>query len=561
MPPKKQQRVAENNHSTNPVNPSTLFFDDIHNFPIFPSNLRTAHHPNASLFSSIKASPPRQRSEHEAKSTLRTHTKRPIRLIAACMLTCLTVSPQPVTAQRSDPAPPSPLVPLASAPFDIPSLGLSITLPERAYASISTLAGSQAAAIVYPGEPNQKWQLAIKSHTSSNSELTNTQALDSVIQQLKLTKPVHDPRRGPLDPHDVLNKNFSLSRIVVKGRHQDLEINGVRAERVYLSAPSLPDYPDAGITIFNPEPGKFVLVHLECPHNTIDALKPLFEIVSASVHFRDASELNAKRAAAVLATAQIFDQVNTKDLEALLDKKPLFYRLYRPGPNGRPLDDEEVAWQRISIRKGQSGELTPGKVRTRWTTEDREFGFLMQIDARALWLNYVVDSQGIFFLSRDRENERWSLRNTIRKGATSDTTTQTLVRKGNKLTYVVERPGEPRFTGEFVIPERGYLSKIEAALFPRLIAARELPGEFAYYSFDPSLDTIALKYESFKPDGTGRWESELKHLENALPQHVLYDEHGRILSRTTPDNQRMVPIDPQRLRRIWSNKSLPIDER
>jgi len=316
MPPKKQQRVAKNNDSTDPVNPSTLSLDDIHNFPIFPES-RTPHHANASIPKLASKLPTRrQRPEHEANQPLRTHTKQSMRLIAACMLTCLTVSPQPATAQRGAPAPPSPLVPLASAPFDIPSLGLSITLPERAYASISTLAGSQATAIVYPGEPNQKWQLAIKSHTSSNSELTNTEALNSVIQQLKLTKPVHDPRRGPLDLHDVLNKNFSLSRIVVKGRHQNLEINGVRAERVYLSAPSLPDYPDAGITIFNPEPGKFVLVHLECPHNTINALKPLFEIVSASVHFRDASELNAKRAVAVLATAHIFDQVNTKDLEA-----------------------------------------------------------------------------------------------------------------------------------------------------------------------------------------------------------------------------------------------------
>lgn len=481
---------------------------------------------------------------------------RPFTTFAA---TLALLAPLPLAAPPAHAQEAGPLIPLAAQPFEIPSLGIAITLPERAYTSVQTIAGAQATALVYPGESNQKWQMAIKSHRSANTKLTNTEALDEIIRQIKLTKPVTDARKGGVNRDDLLNKNFEYSRIQVTSRTPGLDIGGVPAERVYLSAPQVPDYPDSGITIFNPEPGVFMLVHLEAPHGTMDSLKPMYETVCASVAYKDASEVTARRAAAVLATDELFADINASDLEMLLDKQLRFFRLFRPSESGRPMDDKDVAWQRISIRSGQAGEINPGKARTSWGAEDREYGFIMQIEARALWLNFVVDSQGIFFLSRDREHERWSLKNTVRKETTTDTTTQTLIRKGENLSYVVERPGEPRFTGEFVIPERGYLSKIEATLLPRIVASRDIPGEFAYYAFDPGLDTIALKYESFDRDGTGRWQSTFKHVENALPQTSVYDENGVIVRRTTADGQRMVPIDPERLRTIWNTKDLPID--
>jgi len=474
--------------------------------------------------------------------------------LAAAIAITLLYSPAIAQTQKT-----IAFIPLAAHPQDIPGLGISLSLPERAYTSISTVAGAQTSAIVFPGKSDQKWQMAIKSHTSSNAELTNEEALHSIINQLKLTKPVRDARKQNISPEDILNKNFEYSRIVITDYIKDLTIAGVPAERVYLSAPTLPDYPDAGITIFNPSPGKFLLVHMECPHGTLADHKLLFETISASVVFKDASEINAKRATAVLALDQLFSQVNAEDLESLMDESPQFFRLFRPSASARAMDDEDVAWQRISIRTGQAGEINPGKARTKWSAEDRAFGFILQIDARALLFNSVVDSQGIFFLSRDRQDERWSLRNTVRKGRSSSTTTQTLVRKGDKLSYVVERPGKPRHTGEFAIPPRGYLSKIESALLPRLIATRNIPGDFAYYAFDPGLDTIVLKYESFESDGDGNWNSELRHVENSLPHSSIYDSRGRIMQRVTPDGQRLVPIESDRLRKIWAAKDLPID--
>lgn len=451
------------------------------------------------------------------------------------------------------------VVPLSQQPYAIPSLGVSLSLPEGAYARTFTVAGEKAHARILPGDSQARWQLAIKSHKSSNEQLTNTDALDSVIQQIKLTRPVHNPEEGQIDPKDVLNKNFKYSRIVIKSRQKDLDINGIPAERVYLTAPNLPDYPDAGITILNPEPGEFLLVHLECPSGTLESHKPLFEVVSASVRFRDKSELNADRAARVLATHEIFQSVNAQDLEALLDEEPRFFRLFKPGPSGRQIDDMDIAWQRTEVRIGQAGELNPGKSKTRWSASDREYGFILQIEGRAIWKGGVIDSQGIFYLSRDRANERWSLKNTIRGDGEPSTTSQTLIRKDDKINYIVERPGEPRYQGEFLIPERGYLSKVESVLFSRVIASRDIPGEFAYYIFDPGLDTIVLRHETFQHDDAGNWLSTLKPFENAPPQEILYNEEGRLVRRTAADGQLMEPVDPQKLRRIWDRKDLPVD--
>ena len=446
---------------------------------------------------------------------------------------------------------------LADNPLLLPSVGVLVRIPENATASTLTAAGERTSAVILPSRPEHRWKMVIKSHKSANDELSNTEALDSVVRQILLSKPVHNANDGGVVPQDILDRNFKYSRITVESREQNLAVNNVPAERVYLTAPSLPEYPDAGITILNPAPGEFLLLHLECPNGTLDRHKQLFETVCDTVAFRDKSSLNAERAAAVLATNQLFESLNAADLESLLDDEPRFYRLYNPGKSGRPIDDEDVAWQRISISKGQAGELNPTKPRTQWSAAEREFGFVMHIDARAIWQDTVVDSQGVFFLSRDRSQESWSLRNTVRRDGASQTTTQTLVRLGRKLNYVVERPSEPRYAGEFLIPERGYLSKIESALFPRVIATRDIPGEFAYYAFDPGLDTIVLRYETFSPDGTGNWASTAKHVENALPSSIVYDEDGLITQRTSADGQKMEPISPEALRKLWGAKQIP----
>lgn len=451
-------------------------------------------------------------------------------------------------------------VELAQKVTAIPSLGLSISVPEGAYVTTRTVAGGRTSSLIFPADAAQKWQIAVKPHESSNKELTNDGALDAVIKQIKLSKPVHAMKEGKIDPKKLAERDFKYSRVTVQSRQTDLEINGVPAQRVYLTAPSLPDYPDAGITIFNPAPGKFVLLHLNCPHGTLDAHKPMFEIVSASVNFADEGEINARRAASVLATEEIFQSINAEDIESQLNDTPRFFRIYKPAPKGKSFNEEDVAWQRTSIRTGQAGEISPSKPKTRWSAADREYGFLMRIDARALWKEKIVDSQGIFFLSRDRTLERWSIKNTLRADGQDHTSTQTLIRDGDKLNYVVERPGQPRNAGEFRIPERGYLSKIESALFPRIIADREIPGQFAYYIFDPGLETIVLRHETYDQTDNNTWSSVLWPFENAPAQRITYSDDGRLIRRVEPDGKIMEPVDPERLRRIWDRKDLPNED-
>lgn len=491
-----------------------------------------------------------------------THARATIPRILAIAATVLTANASAQQSGEQTDAPPKNQVgvELAQKVTAIPGLGLTLSAPEGAYITSRTVAGGKTYALVYPADANKDWRIAIKPHESADKELTNDEALDAAIKQIKLSKPVHASREGQIQPQKVLDGDFKYSRITVQSRQRDLEINGVPAQRAYLTAPSLPNYPDAAVTIFNPSPGKFVMLHLSCPDGTLEAHKPMFEVVSASVSFADESELNARRAASVLATEEIFNSINADDIETHLSDTPRFYRIYKPTPDGSSFSEEDVAWQRTSLRIGQAGEVSPSKPKTRWSAADREYGFLLQIDARALWKDQVVDSQGIFFLSRDRTQERWSIKNTLRTNGREHTSTQTLIRDDEKLNYVVERPGEPRNTGKFRLPPRGYLSKIESAIFPRIIAQRDIPGNYAYYIFDPGLETIVLRHETYEHDDNGGWSSALWPYENAPAQQITYSDEGKTIRRVKADGKIMEPIDPQRLKRIWDRKNLPNED-
>lgn len=458
----------------------------------------------------------------------------------------------------STPPPSRPAPALVEQPMLIPSLGMSLRLPEDALVDVSSLVGTRTTLTIWSQLENENWNLTLFNSISADHTLTT----DSVIQKLVAdtqrlfpavdARDVRDPRRDPFDPK---NQRYSLVRIIEHQQNLLIGPNHHPAQRVYMDIPANPDVPAWGYTVFNIGPGQFVIAQLESPQAEFPDSRLTYETIVASIEFRDPAELSAERAAPLFAGHELLELISTADLTELVEQaEDRFFRVYKPAVSGSRSDATEVAWQHVSIRTGQLGELDPRRPRSRWSQEEREYGFIVQVDARAALEGSIIDSQGVFWLSRDRQNERWSVRNEVKspRNETLESQAQTIVRHGKRLKVMTESRGREDRYVEYTLPERGYISKVESYLLAHIVAAKDVPGAYAFYNYDLSLGKVTLRYESFeKTVPAGAWKQSTRVTENAAPISTVLDREGAIVRQEQLGGQVMVPSTREEIRRLW----------
>ncbi len=458
------------------------------------------------------------------------------------------LSPQPVSAQKA-PAAEKLSVPdlITDAPYEIPSLGLSVFLPRDALVDQSRLQGGPTSVMVRPQGAATPWVIQILSSVSADHSLTLRAALDNIITQ----RQAQYTRRNDRGASESLVRPFA--------RATDLTIGPYPAERVYLDVPTRPDVPTSGYTLFQTGPGQFVIFQIDCVTSAFPSLQSLYETMVATVQFRDPSEMQADRAGVILAGKALLERFNHADIEAILDGSPAFYRLYKPARTGTTGDAQEVGYQRISAKVGVAGELDPHKPQRAWTTADRREGYIVRIDARTLTMGAVVDTVTIFFLSQDRSQELWSNTMVVRKGADTEQWTETGIRRDKRLTVkTVRSGGEPTSADWSPIPD-GYISRVETYLIPRLVTRAGLGGDYGFYAYESALSKMSLRRDSFEPAENGGWKMSTRASENSPPIVTRLDASGRPIRREMPDGTIMEPVEKDRLRKLWKDKSLPMD--
>ncbi len=167
---------------------------------------------------------------------------------------------------------------------------------------------------------------------------------------------------------------------------------------------------------------------MDCSTRAFPQVRSMYEALAATVKFRGSEELSADRASALLAGDALLKQFNAEDFDKAADDKTVFLRVYRPAPSGRDADAQEIAYQRLHARKGFAGEMNARKKQSDWTSADKEPGWLVRIDARALAKDTVIDTVSLFFLSRDREHELWSINMGLHKNGATEQWTETGIR-------------------------------------------------------------------------------------------------------------------------------------
>lgn len=430
---------------------------------------------------------------------------------------------------------------------------MSIYLPADSLVDLSRLEGGRTTVLVRPETKAASWVIQIHSSISNDKTLTIDEALDNIVAQRQSTRVGKDAK----------GRESTLVRAF--DRQGDLLLAGNAAERVYLDVPIDPEAPVSGYTLFQNGPGQFVILQLDCSAAVFPRIRSVYEMMAATVSFRDAQELGADRSTALLAGEALLKKLSLDDLSSALDEQPLFYRLSRPLPTG---ETEEIGYQRVQIRPGTPDELdrrqrekTPEKKDSRGMKPAKggeEPGTVVRVEARALTLAAVVDTISIFYLSPDGSQELWSITMIVRRGKDREEWTETGIRRDDRLTIKTAQTGSEPTSTDYALP-KGYISRVESYLLPRLVAGSKMGGLFGFYSYESSLSKMSLRREEFAQDEAGAWTQSTMLTENSRPIVTTLDKTGRIIKRMLPDGQVMEPIDRETLREIWAAKKLPLE--
>ncbi len=451
----------------------------------------------------------------------------------------------PAAAQATRDAPVSVPELIFDAPYEIPSLGLSVFLPEDALVDLESFLAAQTNVKVIPQGVDRSWILQIRNSISSNTDLTLEDAVANIVEK---SKELHTRREG--------RRTETLVRIF--DEDDTLLIGGRNAHRVYMDIPSKPDVPTTGFTLFQNGPGQFVIFQFDCIGTSFPAMRQMYETIVASVQFRDGEEMKAERAQALLAGQNLIREFGASSLEDIFDNETRFFRIYRPAPGGAPSDAQELGYERVNLRKGFAGEVD-GKDQSGWKAGDRATGMIAEIVGRRLAEGMIVDSIATFFLSDDRSRELWSIRMSIRRGNDEDTWIETGYRVDDNLVVNTAQDGQEPTQSQWSPLPSGYASRVMLYALPRIIVPNELAGVYGYYAYESQLGKLSLRRDVYKAEGPDVWSIVTQVTEDSPETGTLVNLRGGIIRRELPGNIISEPVDRDRLRRLWRDKNLPVD--
>jgi|GEM_PF-1852962 len=453
---------------------------------------------------------------------------------------------------RSAASEPAPSVELAPTPYDIKSMGVSLRFPVGSKAQAQRLGTSEASVAVFA--PDGSWRILVRTTKSKDTTLTPLAAVQAVLKQLQIARAVRDQRSNKV-------RGSSVQTLVEPAT---LDIAGAQAARFYTAIPRLNETPAvSGYTIVRMAPGRFFVAEFDCALADFDAARPVYERVMNTLHISDQSDRGAGRAALLLSGDTILASLDRDKIESILPKQPIWWRQYRPAQKDQA--EKEIGYQRVETHVGQRGELDPRRPKSRWSVEDREFGFVASVMGRFLDGERIVDSQSIFFLSFDLSRESWVVRMTVREGDSKLNWSETGVREGDDIKVTADQPGSNPIVKHWKKPPRAYLSQVEVYLTPRILINAGAEAMFGFYRYLSALNDIALRRDTLrkvrKDDQAPTdaiWALETRSNDDAGVSVMFMDAHGAPIERRLPNNTRMTPMTLADLKRLWRSKGLPM---
>lgn len=481
---------------------------------------------------------------------------------------------QPARQQPATPAtaasPKTGVVEFGDTPIQIDSLGLWTPVPLGATVTKESFGTRSEVKVAGPGG---RWIIDIKGTRADPPDLTPVKAAETMRDvALVAAGRVFENNADRLDGKVIGVRG----RIIEDVREISVE-NVQPGARYYIEAADSKDAPPIiqGFTIFRVTTENFVSFSLRTnPQDFADA-RLAYESMIAASRFTDPIDLAADRKAAIEAGLAVLTKVDETLMRQIIEERPeRWLRLYVPAPGGAGVDETEVGYQRVRMNIGTRGELDPSKPKSQWREEDRDEGYVIRLDGRALDGDNMIDWNSVMFLSLDRQREAWTTRNAMRSITGRNDrkalpqTSEIGARDGRSLIVQVQTAGGSRDDIRPLFPQdfetSGYLSRVESFLLPQLLIKSGVAAEYGFYTYQPDERAVKLRRDSLRQpsDQPGLWELKTRLTEDREPQTASFNEKANMLRTIIPQPGRQIvwePIDFDALVRLWKEKGLPLD--
>ncbi len=486
-----------------------------------------------------------------------------------------TLAATPALAQNRTPAQPTgqPAAPAARAlqaspitfadtPLIMEEVGLTMSVPIEATVE-KARAGTTASTQLIG--PEGAWRINIATPRTGNPEVTAADVVDKIVTDLFASVGV---------ALDKENRSVVGVQGAILEPRRTITINGREGQRVYVGMP-----PSAagvtiirGYTVFKVSPTQFVTFEFMCPGGEFERLRPIYETTLATLELTDISRLEEQRAAANANARAIWAAIDDSTLREIVAAQPAerWERLYRPSPSGLDADDTEIGYRRIRVKLGTRGEVDPGR-RTR-TGADNQEGIIVRLDARVvdnpqmvgkeLAAGRVFDSRSIFFVTPDRNEETWTVQNTVREaGASPMKSSETGARIAQNMVVEIDTTGQPSETVRPGFQTGEYLSRAESWLIPAVLLRQKAEAEVGFYVYQSDAKRMRLRRDLMEKsdDPAGLTKITTRLGEDRLPQVSFYNAKGEFVRTEMPDGSVWEPITVERLISLWKSKGLPMD--
>lgn len=443
-----------------------------------------------------------------------------------------------------------------------PAVGLHTMLPVGVTRSSYVIAGRGSDRITLPGIA----ALVNLTDRQLSEPKTIRVVADSIIRDHLSAVSSLD-----VDPDGPGENRLELQ--TAKGRllsRETREINGWPAEVFYLQIASLGGEDSAyGYAVFMPTETTVALFELQTTAGELARAKPYFELMVNSTRIVDPLAAEARRAMGVEAGLAFFQSLTADDFEAVIEQFGEDWRYERFLQASETADDQdavELGYRRTRFALGTRGELKTGSGRGSSRPEDRQRGYLVFQEARILHGEQIIDVTAGYFVSPDRSQESWTIRQSI-KSATdpaaqaSGVVVETGVRSRSDLTISRVSGGGPVETIHPAIEGVGYISRAEVLLLPYLLMHKGAAGDYRFYAFNQAADRVTLRQDRFEAPTAERptWRHTSSPAEGSPGQTAIYSGRMELIRAERGDGQVWEPITLRRLYDLWTAKGLPME--
>lgn len=458
-----------------------------------------------------------------------------------------TIAQDPPSGGPGAPAPAAepptaPSADLAPEPLDAEVLGLTMQLPVGTAVRIDRSATTSYLLSDASGEA--RWRVRVSTLQASRAGTTAKSQCEDYLA-------------------DLAKRGEAFATILDEPR----SIDGRDAHLFYIALPLENGGRGISGTLVVPRsPDDYLVFSILAVDEGFARTKDLLDRSFATIRLRDPAKVAAERADLAARGAAMLASIDEKALRSAIRDEPIFYRMWRPDPQGRP---KELGYLVVRIREGARGEVDASRDARSLKGAEADKGLLATVDARMVVNDdptHTLDVQSRYFTAWDRQSESWSMRSTERQKRASRSSAQTGLRIAPtagaprpKLTVITaSRDGMTREPQEWTVPPN-YISQAELVILGHLLpkSADAEPVEFIDYAFDQREEKLPQRRETWsRRDAGWRLETRSGGAPGVLVQE--FDAAGVRTRRVDPDGTVTERIELEALRALWKSKGLPV---